>query len=230
MKNIKLLVGTIALVSSASAHAILPPVDPVAGYGGASFNFSCLVGCTTTPDVGGQLFLQVLHDIDPSDGVDSNVYFKFFNMVGTQSSVEQISIDGLSGFSKLTGSGTNFVAANSPNPKTLPGGNTAVPAFVEDFTYEAVPDNALGFTGKPEAGINAAGETMEFYKAASYNDIITAMTSGNLRIGLHVIAFANDGSATYLNNLAPVPEPETWIMMAAGLGLLGVQAYRRRKN
>jgi hypothetical protein len=228
MNKINNLAGALALMASASAHAILPPVDPVAGYGGASFNFSCLVGCTTTPDVGGQLFLQVLHDINPSDGVDPNVYFKFFNMVGAPSSVEQISIDGLSGFSKLTGSGTNFVEANSPNPKNLPGGNTANPAFVADFTYEAVADNGLGFTGKPQAGINAPGETMEFYKAVSYNDTIASMANGSLRIGLHVIAFENGNSATYLNNLTPVPEPHAWAMMVAGLGLLGARAFRRR--
>ncbi len=230
MNNIKILAAALALTASASAQAILPPLDPVAGYGGASFNFTCLVGCDDTPDVGGQLYLQVLHDINPGDGLDPNVYFKFFNMVGTQSSVEQVSIDGLTGFSAPGGSGTNFVIANSPNPKNLPGGNTATPAFVEDFTYAAESNNTLGFNGVPAAGINAALETMEFSKAASYDDIISAMASGDLRFGLHVIAFANGNSATYLNNLTPVPEPGTWAMLAAGLGLLGAQAWRRRKS
>lgn len=230
MYKINRLACAVALMASASAHAILPPVDPVAGYGGASFNFTCLVGCADTPGVGGQLFMQVLHDIDSSDGIDPNVYFKLFNMVGTQSSVEQVSIEGLNDLTKLIGSGTNFVAANSPNPKNLPGGNTATPPFNEDFTFEAESDNGLGFNGKPEAGINAAGETMEFFKALNYEDTIAALASGDLRIGLHVIAFANGNSATYLNNQTPVPEPETWAMLAAGLGLLGSRAYRRRKS
>jgi hypothetical protein len=44
--------------------------------------------------------------------------------------------------------------------------------------------------------------------------------------------FRSDGSAMgnmlYLANMNPVPEPETWAMLLAGLGMLGVVARRRR--
>lgn len=231
MNKFKSLVGALALVSSASAYAILPPVDPVAGYGGASYNFTCLVGCDDTPDIGSQLFLQVLHDIDPSDGVDSNVYFKFFNIVGVPSSVEQVSVDGLSGFGAPGGAGTNFEAANSPNPKNLPGGNTATPPFDEDYTFEAIPNPQGGFPGKPAAGIDGPLDTLEFARmATNYDAIVAGIASGDIRFGLHVIAFANGGSATYINNPVPVPEPETWAMLATGLLLVGTGIARNRKR
>jgi hypothetical protein len=35
---------------------------------------------------------------------------------------------------------------------------------------------------------------------------------------------------TAQGNLAPVPEPETYAMMLAGLGLLGLTARRRRRK
>jgi DNA-binding beta-propeller fold protein YncE len=47
--------------------------------------------------------------------------------------------------------------------------------------------------------------------------------------GRYYLAVSNEVSATTsLYALAPVPEPETWAMMMAGLGLMGAVARRRR--
>ena len=212
------------IFGSSAATAALPP-PPSAGYSAEVFSFVCLAGCDTTPPVGDQLFLQVIGDSDPSNGIDSNVYFKFWNLVGVASSVEQVSIDGASDFTLLGGIGTNFVAANTPNPKNLPAGNTAVPPFDEDFTYESDP-NAPG--GKPVAGINTSTDTLEFYTSSlTFEQVITAMGTGELRFGEHVIAFAEGGSATYINNPIPVPEPSTYALLLAGLGVL---AWSRRRS
>lgn len=43
-------------------------------------------------------------------------------------------------------------------------------------------------------------------------------------------ASATDGMSTALYSLAPVPEPETWAMLLAGLGILGVRARRQKSR
>jgi hypothetical protein len=54
---------------------------------------------------------------------------------------------------------------------------------------------------------------------------ITTFTSG----GMHYLAIANEVSGTTtLYSLAPVPEPETYALLLAGLGMLGFMARRRR--
>nr|WP_316644031.1 FxDxF family PEP-CTERM protein [uncultured Roseateles sp.] len=53
-----------------------------------------------------------------------------------------------------------------------------------------------------------------------------------LAAGMHTltIAGAADFSSAYTGSIkvTPVPEPETWALMLAGLGALGTLAYRRR--
>ena len=46
--------------------------------------------------------------------------------------------------------------------------------------------------------------------------------------GKHYLAIANEVSnTTTLYSMAPVPEPETYAMLLAGLGLVGFMARRR---
>jgi len=51
------------------------------------------------------------------------------------------------------------------------------------------------------------------------------------RIGVFVLdSPAADRSHTLTISVAPVPEPETYAMLIAGLGLMGLMAHRRRKR
>ncbi len=62
----------------------------------------------------------------------------------------------------------------------------------------------------------------------SFTDVLPALTLPGvgptdaapwLRIGLHVQSFAGDYSESFIN--PPIPEPETYAMLLAGLGLVG---------
>jgi hypothetical protein len=57
------------------------------------------------------------------------------------------------------------------------------------------------------------------------DDVIAELTTGQLRIGIHVIAFASTGSESFLNT--PVPEPGTALLL--GGGLLSLATLRRRR-
>ena len=54
--------------------------------------------------------------------------------------------------------------------------------------------------------------------------------------GMFYLAISNEGGSsaagmsTALYNLAPVPEPETWAMLLAGLGILGMRARRQKSG
>lgn len=222
----KAVLGSLAFLTSLSSFAALPP-PPSAGYTAEVFSFGCIQDCSAIPSLGDQLFMQVIKDADLVPD-DPNVYFKLWNRVGIPSSVEQVSVDGWSQFIILGGSGTNFVTANSPNPKNLPAGNLATPPFESDFTFEADPN---GPGGKPVAGIDTNTDTFEFYtNTASYDQVIAGIGSGELRFGLHIIASQSTAGPTYLINTAPVPEPTTYALMLAGIGVVGFIVRRRLRH
>jgi len=55
--------------------------------------------------------------------------------------------------------------------------------------------------------------------------VLTQFGDGTVRAGVHVIAFADGGSVSLVNE--PVPEPSTALLLAAGLA--GLAALRSRR-
>lgn len=64
-----------------------------------------------------------------------------------------------------------------------------------------------------------------------YTFSVSNLAAGNYTLQFNLIAGGNyEGSYTISPITVPVPEPETYGMMFAGLALMGVIAFRRQKN
>jgi hypothetical protein len=118
----------------------------------------------------------------------------------------------------IDGPGVDFEP--DADPPNLPGGEEAIPPFqvTEGFLAESVPSPSMNGAGPSEwvkIQFNLQG-------GQTIADVIDELTNGELRIGIHVIAFESGGSESFIN--LPIPEPASGLLV--GLGLLGVAAAR----
>ena len=217
MKKISLIFlafvfGSFLLLNAHQAHAYL-------------YGFHRITN--NAPDnVAGQLSVDVL------DAGSNQVAFKFYNTAVISSSITQIYFDDgtLSSFVSIADSdgaalGVDF--EQGATPPDLPGGNSISPHFdvTDNFKYSA--------TNPPVAhGVNASSEWVEILftldTGKDFDDLIAAIVSGDLRIGLHVqgIPVASGTTSDSFVNLVPTPAA-AWLL---GSGLLGLVAIRRRKK
>jgi hypothetical protein len=117
----------------------------------------------------------------------------------------------------ITDSGEGVVFYWGASPKDLPGGQAI--SFSADIAADSDnPTQPMGVN--PGEWLNIAFETNA--------DLIAGLDSGALRIGIHTQGYQGGGSES-LVMVSPVPEPETYAMLLAGMGLLGFEVRRRRK-
>jgi hypothetical protein len=164
-----------------------------------------------------QFFVEVL---ELNSG---QISFDFFNLGTEACAAARIYFDygydiPFTGASIVNSEGVSFVVGSKP-PK-LPGGKRI--GFTTDFSAgaEAPP---------PKNGINP-GESLRiiFYLADDwdFDRVVEALLSGDLRLGIHVVAFHSGGGESFINKKQIVPLPPTILLFATGfLGLLG---YRLR--
>ena len=183
------------LLGAGSVMAILFAASPEAGA--VLYNFINITN-NGSPDIGGQLSMDVTVS-------GENVSFQFFNNVGIASSIAENYFDDgfLSGLPVITdsdGAGDSVRYVTGAIPSNLPGGNTLDPAFVATEMFNSE------FDKNPAQGVNAPGEWVTLtFGLGSYSDldsILGALDSGDLRIGMHLVAF-DDGGSDSMSTIRP---------------------------
>lgn len=150
-----------------------------------------------------------------TQGDPGQVIFEFHNESLIYSSVVSINFEdnGLVGIDDIQTPDNVFFEEDN-NPANLPGGANLGPAFETAFSIVADPSPV-------SKGINPGEQlsvTVDLDFSTSYADIISGLTRGDIRIGMHIIALPDGSSFTVVNSVVnQVPEPAT-------LGLLGMGA------
>jgi hypothetical protein len=162
-------------------------------------------------------------------GHSDQVTFSFSNAVGIASSIMEIYFDdrgsNLLNIANLTQQGASFASGSSPG--NLPGGQNLGPAFNSDFSVDAG-------SGGPTEGLNAAADylTLKFDlpSGKTYSSVVSAIQTGALRVGMHVISIGTGGqSDSFVDGPGVVPLPPA--AMTGGVllaGLAGAAGVRRR--
>jgi hypothetical protein len=185
--------------------------------GAVSIGFDCL----TQNDPGDCAIGEAQLSVELTDLGGGSVRFHFKNAGPLASVLSEIYFDDgslLALAAVVDGPGVDFEP--DANPPNLPGGQDAVPPFqvTQGFLAEAVPSPAQNGAGPAEW----VKIDFTLQGGKTFADVVDDLTTGELRIGIHVIGFASGGSESFVN--PPIPEPGTALLL--GSGLLGLAALR----
>src|SRR5688572_6836951 len=130
--------------------------------------------------------------------VNSDACFSFRNAGPDPSSIARIYFDDDSGILSnaviVNGPGVLIADVRTPGPLNLPGGNTV--DFEATSRYVAVQP-------PPHNGVNPGEHTricFDVPAGTTIRDLRLLLASGEIRIGMHVIAFENSESGSFIND------------------------------
>ena len=132
------------------------------------------------------------------------------------------------GNNDISGSFEDHIAFTLPLGYTGDGGASVIAGyasgfnvFISQFSFWDVTDNVLLAS---DGGIPFIAQWFDFTGPLAQSHSYELVIKGNL-LGGHL-----DGSYAGNFAIAAIPEPETYAMLLAGLGLLGFMSRRRKEN
>lgn len=193
----------------------------VSGGGAQALGFTCITGNDATDCATGEAQL----DVTVSDLGGGQVLFTFSNAGPLASSITDVYFDdgtllGIAGLidnddaalGSYGDAGVDF--SQDASPPDLPGGNTVgfqvTAGFLADSDPPAQPNGVNPY--------ETLGIVFNLQAGGTFADVVSELTTGELRIGIHVQGFAGGGSESFVN--VPVPEPGSALLLALGLAAL----------
>ena len=183
------------------------------------FGFSCVTGNSAADCAIGEEQISV----DVSDSGGGGVLFAFLNVGSAASSITDVYFDdgALLRISTILG-GVGVSFSHQATPAELPGAQWVSPPFQTTAGFSADSTAPV-----QQSGVNP-GESLvivfELVAGATWLDVLSQLTSGALRIGVHVQGYASGGS----ESLVSVPEPASALLLS--LGLTAISFTRRRRS
>ena len=185
------------------------------------------VECITLNDPGDCAIgeAQIVIDVTPNGG---RVRFDFSNLGPEASAIRGIFFDNgaLLAIQKIFDSPPDVDFALDPNtgPGDLPGGNLLSPPFVVTMGFRAI-----ALPPPPNTGVDpneSVGIRFDLMGGMIFQDVIDDLNDGSLRIGVHVLDYASEGSESFILT----PEPGTLVLLSASLATLALLRRRRRRR
>lgn len=172
--------------------------------------------------------------VEVDDIGSGQVNFIFRNSGPAASSITQIYFDDhyssvLDSIAAIDNSHPGVHFTTGATPGNLPGGNSVSPAFAASAGLSAgaavpPPHNGVG----PGEWVGIAVNLSTLPNPKSYADVLDGLSSGTFRIGLHVQAFANGQSESFITTPTPViPAPASVVLTTAGLAVIRLLRNRQ---
>lgn len=173
----------------------------------------------TVSDAGGGLVNFVFSNSGPEASSITDIYFDD----SVDPALFNTAIDNIDN----SDSGVSFTELATPG--NLPGGNMIGFSATRGLTADS--DAPVSFNGVNPG--ESVGVTLALVSGNNFNNVTSALSTGSLRVGIHVQAFQNGGSESFVNggeSPPAVPEPTSLAIFGIGLAGFATRIRKRRRG